>query len=390
MKSEMLKHLVDDIIPFCDKLSDYENGGFSGYVSSSGNTDKTYPKSAVLHLRILWFYSSCFLKLKETEGSIKLLEKARHCYEFVMRNFVDGKYGGLYMHVSPQGTPFDTVKHTYSHAFFIYAMCAFFEACGDKEVLKSAFEVFDVLGEKAPRYEEKLDREWHGDDNQVTTGALMHLVEAYTQLYRVCDTSDKARVAERINPLLRIFTDDLFCADSGRLFEISRTEETQNNRIRCVPSGDVYSYGHFAEAAWLFNVTLDVFGDKLSSDLYEKVSRMCRTLIDTTDKSAFDTDGSMFYEQYDEYVERKKVWWTHAEGIAGFLDAYNRYGDEKYLARAQTLWEFVKCKFIDKNSGEWFNELDQNNQPDLEMPLVNEWKCPYHNGRMALWVLENF
>jgi mannobiose 2-epimerase len=33
--------------------------------------------------------------------------------------------------------------------------------------------------------------------------------------------------------------------------------------------------------------------------------------------------------------------------------------------------------------GEWFNELREDGT-SLHKPVVEEWKCPYHNGRMCL------
>jgi mannobiose 2-epimerase len=67
---------------------------------------------------------------------------------------------------------------------------------------------------------------------------------------------------------------------------------------------------------------------------------------------------------------------------------YNRFGELRHLERAENLWTFIKANLIDPKTGEWFNELDANNKPNPEMPLVNEWKCPYHNGRMALFVMD--
>ena len=30
---------------------------------------------------------------------------------------------------------------------------------------------------------------------------------------------------------------------------------------------------------------------------------------------------------------------------------------------------------------EWFWDLDENKQPSDKKPIVEPWKCPYHNGR---------
>ena len=40
---------------------------------------------------------------------------------------------------------------------------------------------------------------------------------------------------------------------------------------------------------------------------------------------------------------------------------------------------------VDKRPGsEWFWCLDENGVPATRQPIVEPWKCPYHNGRMCL------
>ena len=45
----------------------------------------------------------------------------------------------------------------------------------------------------------------------------------------------------------------------------------------------------------------------------------------------------------------------------------------------------VKEHVFDKRNGsEWFYRVDKNGNPDKEEAMVEEWKCPYHNGRMCM------
>ena len=62
---------------------------------------------------------------------------------------------------------------------------------------------------------------------------------------------------------------------------------------------------------------------------------------------------------------------------------------EKYLVAAMNQWEFIKKCVIDKRNGsEWFWRVDVNGKPDEEKPIVEQWKCPYHNGRMCFEVMK--
>lgn len=44
---------------------------------------------------------------------------------------------------------------------------------------------------------------------------------------------------------------------------------------------------------------------------------------------------------------------------------------------------------IDKRPGsEWFWEVDPEGNPYPDRPIVEPWKCPYHNGRMCMEVMK--
>jgi mannobiose 2-epimerase len=84
-----------------------------------------------------------------------------------------------------------------------------------------------------------------------------------------------------------------------------------------------------------------------------------------------------------------RIWWVQAEAIVGFVNAYQKHPEqEEYLETAEKIWEFVKDHFIDKREGsEWFWDLDETFTP-TDGPIVEPWKCPYHNGRMCFEVLK--
>ena len=48
-----------------------------------------------------------------------------------------------------------------------------------------------------------------------------------------------------------------------------------------------------------------------------------------------------------------------------------------------TLWD---VEYI-REGGEWFWSTAENGVP-TDKPIVEEWKCPYHNGRMCLRLIE--
>jgi mannobiose 2-epimerase len=152
--------------------------------------------------------------------------------------------------------------------------------------------------------------------------------------------------------------------------------------------GDVHSYGHDIEAAWLLGRTLDICEEILPYDLISDIREMNKALVEHINEVAFCEAGSVFYERVGAAVNKRRVWWVQAEALLGLLDADRRYDNPVFLQRAERLWEYIKERVIDKRAGgEWYNELTPDHVPDLSKPVVDEWKCPYHNGRMCIEIL---
>ena len=57
---------------------------------------------------------------------------------------------------------------------------------------------------------------------------------------------------------------------------------------------------------------------------------------------------------------------------------------EKFLR----CWEFIKRHLIDYEHGEWYWSLRANGTVNRDDDKAGLWKCPYHNGRMCLEVME--
>lgn len=389
MKAEIQKELENHIIPFWDALCDYEKGGFYGFVSYGLKTDKDAPKGVILHSRILWFYSNCYLVLRKKE----YLDKAAHCFDFLRKHCVDREYGGVYWMMNADGSVNDPMKHTYCQAFFIYAMSSYYDASGDKKALELALDVFETVEKKcvdSVAYLEAQSREFELIENDAlsenglmadkTMNTVLHLIEAYTELYRV---SGNKKVLERLIFQLKLTYDRIYDKDGSKLLVFF---DKEMNVI-----GDIHSYGHDIEATWLLDRACDVIADGGSEDfvkLGEKISGMNRKIVRSIADIAFK-EGSVLNERENDKINTWRIWWVQAESVVGFLNAYQRYGDSEYEHISRSVWNYIKEKIIDRREGgEWYSQVDENGTPADFKPAVDPWKCPYHNGRMCLEVIE--
>jgi mannobiose 2-epimerase len=367
--NEIKNHLTNDIIPFWKKLRDYKHGGFYGQMSYGLKVNKKADKGCILNSRILWFFSNCYLTL----GDESCLEYAAHAYEFLKKAFCDKEHDGVFWSADYTGKPKDTTKYTYNIAFAVYAIASYYDACKSLEALHLAYKLslsIEIFCLKTD-YLEAFDREWKVIENEQlsengviadrTMNTLLHIFEAYTELYRVSKNPYIAKYSKRI---LDVFEKKIYNPEKKRLdvfFDLDYN-----------PIIDLCSYGHDIEASWLIDRGTDVL----------RIPRLefTKTLAEQIHKIALDTDGSVFNEEEAEKVDTRKVWWVQAEAVLGFLNA-------GYTEAAEKIWEYIKASMIDPRKGsEWFNELNADNTP-IEMDIVNQWKCPYHNGRMCLEVI---
>lgn len=379
LAKETRTELVQRIVPFWKKLRDNEHGGYYGYMDFDLQLDKKYEKGCILNSRILWFFSNAYLTLKEKD----LLDEADHAYLFMKEACKDQKNGGVFWSVTYDGKVADSTKHTYNQAFAIYALSSYYAASGKEEALEFARELFDII-ETTCRdsygYLESFSIDWKLEDNDKlsenglladkTMNTLLHVLEAYTELYRVAPTEEVGLALKRI---LGQFASQVYNKESHRL-EVFFDEKM--NTI-----SDLYSYGHDIEASWLLDRAAKVLGDqKLSEETYAYTTELAKEVY----KEALD-HGAMNNECFKGVVDKTRVWWVQAEAMVGFYNCYQKTGEEKYKKITEDLWTYIKENIIDKREGsEWFWDLNKEGKPESKKPIVEPWKCPYHNGRMCM------
>ena len=380
--SEVKKELCEHIIPFWNGLKDEENGGFYGFLSFDLKLDKQADKGVILHSRILWFYSNAYLTLKDES----LLEYAKHAFLFIKDHCVDYEQGGVYWMMDYKGGIKDSMKHTYNIAFAIYALSCYYRASGDKQALELAYKLFEDIESNTLDdygYGEAFDRSWNLVDNEAlsenglkadkTMNTVLHLIEAYTELY-LADHDE--RVAQRLKFQLSQMSDIVYTPETDAL------KVFFNDKFQLV--GDIHSFGHDIEASWLMDRACDVLGD---SELREKFAKMDLRIANNIRNIALE-DGALNNERENDKIDRKRVWWVQAETVVGFINAYQHSDDKQFLEAAKSVWEYIKSDVIDKRQGsEWYSEVSFEHQPLSHKEIVGPWKCPYHNGRMCMEVI---
>ena len=392
-KSEAKVLLETNILRFWqERMVDYRQGGFYGRIDGYNVLHPDAEKGAVLNARILWTFAAAARVLNNTPYRIL----AARAYDYLMQRFMDREQGGVYWSLNADGTPLDTKKQTYAIAFAIYGLAEYVRLTNNQEALNAAIRLFEDLeahaykwdNEKISKckngYVEALTRDWQPiadmrlsekDENGVfTMNTHLHVLEAYTNLYRVLKNvqrddvqGTKERITKQLRTLIDIFANRIFDPATGHLM-LFFDEKWQ-------PSNTHTSPGHDIEAAWLLHEALEVLGDE---ELLNQTLPIIHSLAQAAEDDIMD----------------EKEWWCYAEAVVGYIDQWKLYQDEKpiesniNLELAETAFHYIQTHLMDRENGEWFWTILPDGTPDRTHDKAGFWKCPYHNSRMCIEIIE--
>ncbi len=394
------KELHDNILSYWMKYGVEEDGkGFYPAVDLHNKPVLSANKTCVLNARILWTFAAA-AKMYPGKGYEEIAHQA---YKVVTEDFSDDELGGFFMELSSDNKVVSDVKHTYAQAFVIYSLCKYYEFNPTEEVMEGIQQFFFFLDEKTkdpenPGYLESFTREWEifeenrmADNNEPKSmNTHLHVLEAYAAVYKVWKGD---LVKQRLTELLDIFIDHII-RESGHLgvFFASDFVETESSKGIC-------SFGHDIEASWLIWEAAEILGDK---KIEEAVKPLILKMADAVLRVGVDNDGGLFLEstRFGSHVRTNKHWWLQAENLVGFMNAYQLKGKEKYWDTVKLSWDFIDRCVIDHEGGEWFTKVNRLGVPYLVEPAddpspyyrndwkIDPWKCPYHNGRAMMEMVE--
>jgi mannobiose 2-epimerase len=386
LKDEVKNELEHNILTYWkDNITDTFTRGFYGRISGDETLHTDAIRGAIMNARILWTFANAYRLFRNSED----LKTATIAKNEIIDRFYDNEYGGIYWSLTHDGIPCDTKKQIYAIAFAIYGLAEFYRATGDEQSLDYAIKLFHCIEEHSNDsvhggYFEAFNRDWSPiedmrlsdkDANESKTmNTHLHILEAYTCLYRVWkDPIIKTRLSE----LIEIFISKIL--DQAGHLKLFFTEEWE-----C--SYDIHSYGHDIEASWLLHEAAIVLED---NDILLRVESIVPKIAVAADEG-LRSDGSMIYEKNNAsgHIDSDRHWWVQAESVIGYFNLWEHFGDKKALEKSLACWKYIKENLIDKDNGEWFWSICSDGSINRKDDKAGFWKCPYHNGRMCMEIVE--
>ena len=388
LKQEMCEVLENNILRFwIDRMQDHEQGGFYGRIDNQNVLHADADKGAILNARILWTFSAAYRVL----GKSEYLKIATRAKRFFIDHFIDPEYGGVYWSLDYKGQPKETKKQFYAIGFAIYGLSEYARATNDQEALEQAINLYRCVEDHAldrehNGYIEAMTRDWQpiGDmrlsaydaNYPKSQNTHLHIIEPYANLYRVWPS---AGLGQSLRNIISIFTDKILNPETHHLDLFFEMDWTRG-------AGQLESYGHDIECSWLMHEVALVLGDQ---KVLAKVEPIVQIVAKASEKG-LNPDGSMIHEANltagtkDDDLH----WWVQAEAIVGFYNIYQHFHDEAALEKALRCWQYTKENLIDYEHGEWYWSRHRDGSLNTTDDKAGFWKCPYHNGRMCLEIME--
>jgi mannobiose 2-epimerase len=200
----------------------------------------------------------------------------------------------------------------------------------------------------------------------------IHLLEAYSELYRVWRDP---LLAQRTEALLEFVRDRLF-VEPGCLYMALRPDG------KVVPAP--VSFGHDVETAFLMIEAEQALGRKPSA----ATLRAARMLVDQALASGFDHARGQIFEfgsAYGPPLVRSAQWWSQFEMVNALLLMHDLVGQEtdRYWVAFAKAWNLTREELADREFPGVCEGFDERGEVVCQRKS-HDWFVSYHTARALL------
>lgn len=391
---EFKRELTEKIMPYWyDTAMDKQNGGYLLSDDAAKKAPAATEKQLVTQSRMVWGFSHAHLKGLSSDKR-NYLKAAEQGYRFLQAHFLDAEHGGYYWTTDLAGKPLNQRKIVYGESFVIYSFVEYYRASGDKQALKAAMDLYQVLQQRAhdPRnggWIEHFERDWTpmlhpGPEAIVEVGGMksanthLHLMEALTELFAA--THDSA-VRKSLEESVKINTTYFYPPNAGQSCFHKHLDWTATTER----SSAGLSYGHNVEFAWLLIRAEKTLGKKPAWDHFN-------AHLEHALKFGYDHQrGGLYSRGMDDQpaTDTDKVWWVQAEMLAALTDGLKHKENRAYSEALDQLTDFIMKYQANPADRIWLDTVAADGTPK-KTGKAHSWKANYHDVRAIVKFVEAF
>jgi len=375
---DLKDHLCTCILPFWERYSiDKDHGGFITHLARDGSITDDSAKYLVMQARMIYSFAAG----ASLGGPPQWLNLARQGAGFFLRHFRDLEHDGWFWSVDRQGSPIETDKRTYGHAFAMYALAEYGRIAKDARAIAAASHTWSLISQRLWDAEhegafEACDRAWTPTDCGHSMGTHLHILEA---LLALNDATGANRYWPQVRAIADLIVSKMVEPRHRCALEKFHPDWTPNAEL----SRGLIDYGHNFEAAWLL---LRV--DRL--DATPAYRETARGFLDYAIRFGLDTTyGGVFSHGplAESATIRTKVWWVQTEAVVSLLLGFLVFGDERYWDAFRNVIGFCMRCLHDPEYGEWYHSAEENGAP-RDTTKGSAWKAAYHITQSLLYAHE--
>lgn len=368
---------TDNLVEFA-RAAAHPDGGF-GWLDETGTLDPSHAIDLWITCRMTHVFALSVLR--GDESSRPLLE---HGVAALTGLLHDDTHGGWFAAVDPlTGSPVNTAKEAYGHAFVVLAAASASAAGapGARDLLDRALGVVETRfwRERDGLVVDTISRDFAQVDPYRGVNANMHTVEALLAAHDVTGDPVTLRRVERI--VRRVVGEfargndwrlpEHFDQHWSPLLDYNRDEPAHPFRPFGVTIGHLIEWArlsiHLATA--LEQASGEVADGESNSvsvgavaELHEWAGRLMHRAI----TEGFEVDGAEGFVYTTDFagvpVVRERMHWVVAEAIAASWAMWRATDDPEHLAAYRRWVDLAVRDFIDPVHGSWHHELDPDNR----------------------------
>ena len=332
------------------------DGGF-GWLDATGDVDPSRDLELWINARMTYVFSLASV----LEDRVHPL--AEHGVCSMQELFADQRHGGWYRSVRSDGSPAETTKGCYEHAFVVLAgsVAQVAGVPGADRLLGQALDIHAdrFWDDDAGRCCESWNADWTELEPYRGVNSNMHAVEAY--LFAADATGDPIWRRRALSICDRVINDvarsndwripEHFDADWRVLLDYNADRPADPFR----PYGATPGHG-FEWARLLLDLEASL------DDPPEWMLEASAALFTTAARDgAPDSDGTLVYttDWSGHPVVRERFHWVLAEAVTAADALARRTGEAVGADESDLWWKAIDQHFVDRSTGSWHHELGE-------------------------------
>lgn len=367
-------HLLENVTPFWIKYGiDHKNGGLFSCINDQG-TVISRNKYIWSQARGLWTFSSLYSQIDKRQ---EWLEIAHGIFTFLADHGRNNDGCWIFL-TDEKGDQLQGPESIVTDAFAVFGMIEYAKATGNEQAIEIAKETYLTVRKRLETPGSYKTEPYPTPSGMKAHRERMQFSLAFCELGKLlnnCEIEEYGRVMGRevIEHFARW--------DKKVLLEYIK----ENNQPDNSPAGRAMVPGHAVESCYFQIINFS------ETDESEIADRACEPIRWAFEKGWDKKYGGLFLgidtenktPVYWKHADMK-LWWPHAESLAGCLLAYEQSGSQWCLDWYTKIHNWSFSHFPVAKYGEWTQRLDRTGNNKIDTVVALPVKDPFHLQRALI------